>query len=214
MSDTIFTVETEFGVKGYHHSDVIYKGTMSEVKTALEKASIDFANMLVAAEERDGDLRQFCAAYANGYPMLDHLDSAEYGEDYYITIISVKSIQTVVTEVEFDYHSPFHAAIREAAGEEITEGLDSKAYRLNALGARQRGCLEEAHRRMHTFHLDKNPLQEWSGLGYKTEYKSTVADGFMRWAEHLGREPADRQMGWLILTEKGVDMLGLMGLEV
>lgn len=210
----IYTVETEFSVKGYHHSDLTYKGTLDEVKAALEKASVDFANKLVAAEERDGDLRQFCPAFANGYPMLDHLDSAEQGEDFDITILSVKSTTTVVSEVEYDYHDPSYVAIREAAGEEITEGWDSKAYRLNALGDKQYLRLIEAHHCITTRYPDRNPLEVWSGFGYKTAYKEAVADGFMHWAGDSGEEPEDREQAYLILTEKGVEMLGLMGLEL
>ena len=214
MTDIIFTVETEFGVKGYHTGLVTYVGTLDEVKAKLEKASVDFARKLSDAEEDDGDLRRFCPSFGNGYPMLNSLGGAEQGEDFDITILSVKSTQTVVTEVKFDYHSPFYTALRGAAGEEIVEGFDSRAYRLNALGAQQRRCLEEAHRRMTTFHSGNDPLLAWSGLGHKTEYKTTVADGLMRWADHLGKEPPARQQGWLVLTEKGVDMLKLMGLPV
>jgi hypothetical protein len=213
MSDIIFTVETEVGVKGYHHSDVTYKGTLDEVKAALEKASVDLANELVAAEERDGDLRQFCGSYANGYPMLDHLDSAEKGDDFDITIISVKQTQTVVTEVEVDYHDSAYTAFREAVGEEITEGFDSKAHRENALGIKQRACLIEAYRNITTRYHNRNPLEVWSGFGYKTAYKDAVADGFMHWAGDSGEEPEDREQAYLILTEKGVEMLRLMGFK-
>ena len=122
MTDIIFTVETEFGVKGYHAGHVTYIGTLDEVKAKIEKAGIDFARKLDESEEQNGDLRQYCPEFANGYPMLDH-----EGEDFDITILSVKSTQTVVTELEYDYHSPTHAAIRSAAGEEI-EGLDAKYY--------------------------------------------------------------------------------------
>ena len=43
MTDIIFTVETEFGVKGYHYCNVTYKGTLAEVKAAIEKATNDFS---------------------------------------------------------------------------------------------------------------------------------------------------------------------------
>ncbi len=214
MTDIIFTVATEFGVKGYHAGLVTYVGTLDEVKAKLEKASVDFARKLSDAEEDDGDLRRFCPSFGNGYPMLNSLGGAEQGEDFDITILKVTGTKTVVTENEYDYHTDAYIALREAAGEEIVEGFDSRVYRLNALGAQQRRCLEEAHRRMTTFHSGNDPLLAWSGLGHKTEYKTTVADGFMRWASYLGKEPADRQQGWLILTEKGLEMLKLMGLEL
>lgn len=112
----IYTVKTEFGVHGYHYRFIDYKGTIEEIKAAIKKAGFDFSRKLTLADERDGDLRQFCPSFANGYPNLAGFE-AEWGEDFDITILSVVGTKTVVTETEFDYHTVAHAAFRKAAGE-------------------------------------------------------------------------------------------------
>lgn len=63
--------------------------------------------------------------------------------------------------------------------------------------------LIEAIRRLDLFHPDKDPLVAWSGLGYKSEYKSVTADGSMEWVN--GSPPPNCSMGWLRLTTKGLE---------
>ena len=44
----------------------------------------------------------------------------------------------------------------------------------------------------------------WTGLGYKTTYRSVVDAGLMRWVRG---EPHDRHIGWLCLTEAGAKII-------
>jgi len=44
----------------------------------------------------------------------------------------------------------------------------------------------------------------WTGLGYKTVYRSVVDAGLMRWVRG---EPRDRHVGWLRLTEAGAKII-------
>lgn len=113
MSD-IYIVKAQFGVKGYVDSEKEYKGTMAEVKAAIEKDGVDLARQMTEADEQDGDLRQFCPQFANGYPTLAGFE-AEWGEDFNITIIDVSVTKTIVATVELNYHDKDYAAIRVVA---------------------------------------------------------------------------------------------------
>lgn len=55
--------------------------------------------------------------------------------------------------------------------------------------------------------LSKPMNKRWLGLGYKTTYKVAVEDGYMAW---IFGAPKDRCMGWLHLTDKGVEALNLL----
>lgn len=65
----------------------------------------------------------------------------------------------------------------------------------------QNNLLIEAIRRLDLFHPDKDPLEAWSGLGFRTDYRPVIAVNLMEWVDGA---PAPRTMGWLRLTEKGL----------
>lgn len=80
------------------------------------------------------------------------------------------------------------------------------------LKAQERWCLIEAHRRLTTFHRGEPPLEAWSGLGTRTDYKQVLESGMMDWTG--GMLPPTRCMGWLVLTSKGLaEMLLLTTIE-
>lgn len=73
-----------------------------------------------------------------------------------------------------------------------------------------KNILFEAFRRnkISDSHELSNPMNKrWLGLGYKTTYKMAVEDGYMAW---VFGPPQDRCMGWLHLTDKGVEALNLL----
>lgn len=72
----------------------------------------------------------------------------------------------------------------------------------------QKRLLFEAFRRneMNDSHEQTKPLNErWLGLGTKAAYRPVLDAGLMTW--HNDREPFKRCMGWLVLTEKGIEVL-------
>lgn len=82
------------------------------------------------------------------------------------------------------------------------------------ISSRARALLFEAYRRnnMADPHEQSKPLsQRWLGLGTRSAYKAALDGGYMRW--HDGRQPADRCMGWLVLTDKGIKALEELSAE-
>lgn len=73
----------------------------------------------------------------------------------------------------------------------------------------KRDLLIEAIRRFDMHHSTKNPLDAWTGLGFLTYYNPVLDAGLMTWVE----KPAPRCMGWLRLTEKGLDEVNLIRAE-
>ena len=60
--------------------------------------------------------------------------------------------------------------------------------------------LKEAMRRYKQFHKGEDPLNAWTGLGYKTWYKPAISNGTMEFITPYN----DRCLGWLRLTKKGL----------
>jgi len=76
------------------------------------------------------------------------------------------------------------------------------------LTSKQKRLLLEAFRRnsmKHSYELSKPILCRWLGLGTEAAYRPVLQAGLMRWWD--GRKPAKRCMGWLCLTEKGLEVL-------
>lgn len=67
--------------------------------------------------------------------------------------------------------------------------------------------LREAYRRNTAdFQKFEQPLlKRWLGLGTEAEYRPAIKASLMRF--HNDKTPAPRYMGWLVLTENGVDEL-------
>jgi hypothetical protein len=62
-----------------------------------------------------------------------------------------------------------------------------------------RNCLLEAKRRYETFHADEDILKAWTGLGYPSEYKVALSEGYM--IPVSSNTP--KVLNWYRLTEKG-----------
>ena len=61
----------EYGVCGYHYEDFTFSGnSIEDLVQAINDRTGVVIEMLVEADEKDGDLRQFCPSFANGYPSL------------------------------------------------------------------------------------------------------------------------------------------------
>lgn len=56
-----------------------------------------------------------------------------------------------------------------------------------------------SHRKVHRKWSLKSLQEGWTGLGYPSEYKQAVEDGFMKPASKV----RPKCMGWYYLTEKG-----------
>lgn len=84
-----------------------------------------------------------------------------------------------------------------------------------ALKSDTHGCLCEALRRFECFAVKGSHgrfrwnladiQRAWTGLGYKTEYKQAVADGYMIPLRHQTIQP--RCLTWFTLTEKGARII-------
>lgn len=74
---------------------------------------------------------------------------------------------------------------------------------------RMKALLFEAYRRnemcLDTHEHSKPMTQRWLGLGTEAAYRPVLDAGLMRF--HDGRTPPKRCMGWLCLTEEGVEIL-------
>jgi hypothetical protein len=66
-------------------------------------------------------------------------------------------------------------------------------------------CLIEGYRRWILFNKDKPAKDVWAGLGTSSQYNPAIKDGYMKWVEFL--PPMKRQVGWLKLTDSGVDII-------
>ena len=63
----------------------------------------------------------------------------------------------------------------------------------------------EALRRYCMFHPGEPLHQAWIGLGTEADYRPAIKDELMKW--HDNKQPPPRCAGWLVLTEKGQEVI-------
>ena len=71
--------------------------------------------------------------------------------------------------------------------------------------------LVEALRRFDLFHSQEDITKAWTGLGFLSEYKSSVQTGLMKLAlmefDNPNKKPTPHIMHWWSLTEKGAKIV-------
>ncbi len=80
----------QFGIMGYILEDNV-RFTAADIDGLIKKINkkIDeLARMIEAAQEKDGDLRQFTPEFANGYQSIGNVE-IEFGEDFSGCILSL-----------------------------------------------------------------------------------------------------------------------------
>ncbi len=84
-----FTARVELGVAGYRHSVEDFAAeSFNGLRDILRHRLDEFAGQLMAAQERNGDLRGYAPEFANGYPRLAW--EPEIGEDFSATILDLR----------------------------------------------------------------------------------------------------------------------------
>ncbi len=102
----------QYGIVGYVLADnVRFTGdSVDDVIEKINKKTATLARQIAAAQERDGDLRQYAPMFANGYPTIgDH--EMEFGEDF-----SGCLLELTIGSVELEYMSNGHIRLRVATG--------------------------------------------------------------------------------------------------
>jgi hypothetical protein len=101
-----FTASIELGVAGYRYSVEEFSGdTWQDLKAMIRYRLDQFSGELMVAQERNGDLRGYAPAFANGYPMIDC--EPEIGEDFSACILDLR-----IDGVELAYHSRGYTQLR------------------------------------------------------------------------------------------------------
>lgn len=84
-----FTASIELGVAGYRHAvEEFAAETFEGLRDMIRHRLDEFAGELIAAQERNGDLRGYAPEFANGYPTLSW--EPEIGEDFDATILALR----------------------------------------------------------------------------------------------------------------------------
>jgi hypothetical protein len=105
-----FTARIELGVAGYRHGvEEFAADTFDGLKAAIKQRIDAFAGELMAAQERNGDLRGYAPEFANGYPTLPF--EPELGEDFTATVLDLRMDGT-----ELGYRSRGYGRLRRELG--------------------------------------------------------------------------------------------------
>jgi len=77
-----YKVVIEYGICGYHYTDATFRGkSLDDLRDYINTRTGAISQLMEEADEKDGDLRQFSPAYANGHMSLDGI-GVEFGDEF------------------------------------------------------------------------------------------------------------------------------------